>query len=276
MILKKCLKCLKTFIKIINIEFHLEDVEGDYAEKTFSDIVVESASKVYENQRNIDFEHSKLKEQASNILNKLFGISYDFSLTLLEIEITVNLVPRITVTLNESCDVEIKEDNKYFYIEIENGFSIEEKGSLDINFVYEYLDNIFNLTEKFNKRFNGLVPDGKIIFKFKGNKLQISFVLSYSKDFFSCSGTVTITIEPNNNTPFLEPDYNEEKERERQPFNFGEVIVSTLQEGLAIVNSALHSLAEIIKNPIFVVSVNIIIAIIAYYCGIPLNPISFP
>ena len=35
-----------------NVEFHVDDM--DYTETRFSDIVVEAASKVYANQRNID------------------------------------------------------------------------------------------------------------------------------------------------------------------------------------------------------------------------------
>ena len=250
--------------KYKNVEFHLE---GDYTEKDFSDTIVESASKVYVNQRNIDIEYPYLKNEASNILNKLFGISFDFSLTLYEVEIIVSIVPKITVTLSESCDVEIKEGNKYYYIEIENGLTIGDKGSLDINFAFNYLDNIFNLTEEFKQRFNGVINKGQIIFEFTGKALKISFVLSYSidkLDKLTCDGTVAITIEPPK--PALEPEYayNEVKEPETNLFSsvkegFGEIlsfidnsvqkIYSGVKEFPKKVYSFLESSLESIKLP---------------------------
>ena len=223
-----------------NVEFHLED---DNSEKDFSDIIVESASKVYVNKRNIDFEYPNLKLEASSILNKLFGISYDFSLVLFEQEIIICLVPKITVTLSESCDFGIG-DSKYYYIEIANSLEIGKKGSLDINLVYTYLDKIFNLTGEFNQRFNGVIPKGKILITIEGNALSILFILYNSKDLFSCGGTIKITIEPPKYAPELEYAFNEEKKP-------AENIFSSLKEGFGkVLTSVGNSVQKIFSDVI--------------------------
>ena len=225
-----------------NIQFYIGESDY-YSEQKFSDAVIKSASKVYFNQRNNDVEYPNLRLQASYILNQLFGISYDFSLTLYEQEIIVSFFPKITVTLKESCDLEMREDGKFYYVEIENGLSLKGKGSLNISFVYEFLDGIFKFDNLFENNFKGIIKIGAMYIEFTSTELKIIFIFGFSRDNYNCEGSITISIELPKYSPFPEYAYIEEKVPDKNIFTlaeetFGRIITTVDSFSKNIVNWA--------------------------------------
>lgn len=191
----------KIYKKHKNVEFNVCEIED--IEQNFIDLIVESASDVYVKQRHIHDEHSNLKQIASYIINQLFGFTFDFSFTFYEQKIIVCWNPKVTVSISSSCSTGLEDDG---YIQMQTGFSLGEKEiESSFDYVFKYLDDAFNLTYNgFKYRFGNLSINGKTYFKFSINALEIIFVLSESLDYFSCEGTISITIEPGKNIPIPE------------------------------------------------------------------------
>ena len=140
----------------------------------------------------------------------MFGFTFDFSFTFYEQKIIVCWNPKVTVSISLSCSTGLEDDG---YIQMQTGFSLGEKEiESSFDYVFKYLDDAFNLTYNgFKYRFGNLSINGKTYFKFSINALEIIFVLSESLDYFSCEGTISITIEPGKNIPIPEQALEEEK-----------------------------------------------------------------
>ena len=231
--------------KYENIEFNVSEI--DDIEQNFVDLIVESASDVYIKQRHINDGHSNLVQIASYIINQLFGLTLDFSITYEE-KFIVCLNPKVTVSLSLSCSMGLENDG---YIQMQTGVSLTKNGiESSFDLVFKYLDDAFNVTG-FKNRFINLTINGKTYFKFSENSLTIIFVLSDSMDYFSCQGTITITIEQNNINPVKEPSLDKEKA-------WYTIMPETFEE---IFNDVVEKLKE--PDPLVIIGTIAIVIIIA-------------
>ena len=151
---------------------------------------------------------SVLRNEASNIVRKLFGFSYSFSAVAFDREVTIySPNPKITAKLSSKCDVTFSGKNTGI-IKIKGGTVISQSGinsSVSNPIVSAVLKligfDIKKWTVNLEKKFKTATTDGTVSFKISLTKIEISVTVKKSKGNSSCDGTITFTISPGNPLP---------------------------------------------------------------------------
>lgn len=158
-----------------------------------------------------------LKNEASKIVQNLFGISFSFTNVNYDKEVTIyNGNPKITAKLSSSCGATISFGQNNGFIQVKNGVIVSEQGtkvnlsSITSSLVGKLLNLSFEkMTATLTQKLKGAIVDGIVNFSFSPTQVQISATITKSKGSWSCDGTVIITIKPGITTS-SQPSYDPE------------------------------------------------------------------
>ena len=131
---------------------------------------------------------SVLRNEASNIVRKLFGFSYSFSTVIFDKEVTIySPNPKITAKLSSKCDMTYSGKNTGI-IKIQGGTVMSQSG-INSSVTNPVVSAVLKLigfdikkwTVSLEKKFKTATTDGTVSFKIALTKIEISVTVKKSK-----------------------------------------------------------------------------------------------